>query len=140
MSQTNTKTQINSSEKSSYWILLIIGLLFFLISAPIVLEIPNAIKVGDYQILISLIFPLAGLGMIFASWKMRQKFLFFWANSLNTFSKHWPNRWTSRRLCRAVSSMGETFTKHKPKLHSYLHHRQWKKRQYSQRHSLARLR
>ena len=77
MSQTNTKTQINSSEKSSYWILLIIGLLFFLISAPIVLEIPNAIKAGDYQILISLIFPLAGLGMIFASWKMRQKFLFF---------------------------------------------------------------
>ncbi|MFT4764897.1 MAG: uncharacterized membrane protein HdeD (DUF308 family) [Oleispira sp.] len=77
MSQTNTKTQINSNEKSGHWILVIMGILFCLISTPVILAIPEEISKGNYGIFIALIFPLAGLGMLYGSWKMRQKFLFF---------------------------------------------------------------
>ena len=46
-------------------------------SAPVLLAIPEEIQKGDYSILIALLFPIVGLAMIFGSWKMRQKFLFF---------------------------------------------------------------
>jgi hypothetical protein len=77
MSQSKDKTQINSNEKSSHWVLVIMGILFILISSPIFISIPETLRLGDYKILIALIFPLAGLMMLFGGWRMRQRFLFF---------------------------------------------------------------
>lgn len=70
-------SSIHSNEKSSHWILAIFGLIFFIMSAPVLTVIPEEIQKGDYSILIALLFPIVGLGMIFSSWKMRQKFLYF---------------------------------------------------------------
>lgn len=69
--------QINSSEKSSYWILVGIGIVFCLFSLPIFFAIPKELNQQNYAILIALVFPLTGLGILFGGWKMRQKFLFF---------------------------------------------------------------
>lgn len=77
MSPAKDKTQISSSEKSSYWILVIIGIIFFLFTLPIIFAIPEEVRQGNNGIFIALIFPLTGLGIIFGGWKMRQKFLFF---------------------------------------------------------------
>lgn len=77
MSQPNKKTQINSVEKSSHWILVGIGVIFLLVSLPIIFVIPQELKQQNYAALIALVFPLAGAGMTFGGWKMRQKFLFF---------------------------------------------------------------
>jgi hypothetical protein len=70
-------TQINSNQKSGYWIFMIVGIIFFLFSSPIFLVIPEEISQGNYGVLIALLFPIVGLGVIFGGWKMRQKFLFF---------------------------------------------------------------
>lgn len=72
MGQPKDKGQINSNEKSSHWVLVIMGILFILISSPIFISIPEALRLGDYKILIVLIFPLAGLMMLFGGWRMRQ--------------------------------------------------------------------
>lgn len=77
MNQAKNKRQINSSEKSSYWILVIVGIIFFLFSTPVILAIPEEVSRGNNGIFIALIFPLTGLAIIFGGWKMRQKFLFF---------------------------------------------------------------
>ena len=77
MGQPKDKSQINSNEKSSYWILIIIGLIFFLFTTPVIFAIPEEVSRGNNGILFALILPLAGLGIIFGGWKMRQKFLFF---------------------------------------------------------------
>ncbi len=76
-SRIKNQNQISSSEKSSHWILVIIGLLFCLISTPVILAIPEEVKLGNYGILVALIFPLAGLAMLFSAWRMRQNYLFF---------------------------------------------------------------
>lgn len=73
---------INSNEKSSHWILVIIGAVFSLISIPIWFALPSEIARGEHGVLFTLLFPLAGLGMCFGGWKMRQKFLFFGATPL----------------------------------------------------------
>ena len=77
MSQVKDTNQISSSEKSSYWILVIIGIIFFLFSTPVIFAIPEEVSRGNNGIFIALIFPLTGLALIFGGWKMRQKFLFF---------------------------------------------------------------
>lgn len=77
MSQVKDKTQINSSEKSGYWILVIIGIIFFLFSTPVIFAIPEEVNRGNNGIFIALVFPLTGLALIFGGWKMRQKFLSF---------------------------------------------------------------
>ena len=77
MSQANNKTHINSSEKSSYWILIGIGLVFLLFSLPILFSIPKEISQQNYGALIALLFPLTAFGLLFGGWKMRQKFMFF---------------------------------------------------------------
>jgi len=77
MSQANNKPQISSSQKSSHWIMVVIGIIVLLISTPIIFAIPEEINKGKYEILIALIFPITGLLMLFGAWKMRQKFLFF---------------------------------------------------------------
>lgn len=77
MNQVKDKSQINSSEKSSYWILVIVGIIFFLFSTPVIFAIPEEVSRGNNGIFIALIFPLTGLAIIFGGWKMRQKFLFF---------------------------------------------------------------
>ena len=71
------KKVIHSNEKSSYWILIGIGFLFFTISIPILFALPEEINTGNYGILLALLFPLTGLGMMYAGWKMRKKFFFF---------------------------------------------------------------
>jgi len=71
------KTNINSNEKSSHWILVIIGIVFIIFSVPSFFAIPEEIGRSNPEILLVLIFPLVGLGMCFGGWKMRQKFLFF---------------------------------------------------------------
>ena len=73
---------INSNEKSSHWILVIIGAVFLLVSIPILFAIPDEISRGKHGVLFTLVFPLAGLGMCFGGWKMRQKYLFFGATPL----------------------------------------------------------
>ena len=60
---------INSQEKSSYWILVGVGLLFILIVTPALINIPAEIRKGNDAILFVLLFPLAGLGMMFGGWK-----------------------------------------------------------------------
>ncbi len=77
MSKPKDPNQINSAEKSSHWILVIIGIIFFLFSTPIFFAIPDELSRGNNAVFIALIFPLTGLLMIFGGWKMRQKFLFF---------------------------------------------------------------
>lgn len=77
MKKTPDNTQISSSEKSSYWILVIIGIIFFLFTTPVIFAIPEEVSRGNNGIFFALILPLAGLGIIFGGWKMRQKFLFF---------------------------------------------------------------
>jgi len=77
MNNAADKTQINSIEKSSHWILVIMGIIFSLVSLPILFSIPEEVRVGNNGIFVALVFPLAGLGMLFGGWKMRQKFLFF---------------------------------------------------------------
>ncbi len=79
----NNAPLINSNEKSSHWILVIIGAIFLLVSIPILLAIPGEVDKGEYGVLFTLIFPLAGLGMGFGGWKMRQKYLFFGATPLS---------------------------------------------------------
>ena len=78
----NKQSRINSSEKSSHWLLVIIGIVFLLVSSPIFIALPEELAGGKYEILLALIFPLAGLGMCFGGWRMRQKFLFFGATPL----------------------------------------------------------
>ncbi len=75
-------TSINSNEKSSHWILVIIGAVFSLISIPVWFALPSEIARGEHGVLFTLLFPLAGLGMCFGGWKIRQKFLFFGATPL----------------------------------------------------------
>lgn len=69
--------QISSNEKSSYWVLVGIGIVVLLISIPIGFAIPQELSQGNMASLIALIFPLIGLLLVFGGWKMRQKFLFF---------------------------------------------------------------
>ena len=76
------EARINSNEKSSHWILVIIGAVFLLISIPILFAIPGEMARGEHGVLFTLVFPLAGLGMCFGGWKMRQKYLFFGATPL----------------------------------------------------------
>ena len=72
-----SKLQINSVKKSSHWILVVIGIIFILVSLPILFSIAEEVRWGNNGIFVALIFPLAGLAMLFAGYKMRQKFLFF---------------------------------------------------------------
>lgn len=72
-----SKLQINSVEKSSHWILVVMGIIFLLVSLPILFSIAEEVRRGNNGIFVALIFPLAGLAMLFAGYKMRQKFLFF---------------------------------------------------------------
>jgi hypothetical protein len=69
--------QISSNEKSSYWVLVGIGIVVLLISIPIGFAIPQELSQGNMASLVALIFPLIGLLLVFGGWKMRQKFLFF---------------------------------------------------------------
>lgn len=73
----NNNKSIKSQEKSSHWILVIIGCLFLAFSLPVLFAIPGEVSKGNSQILIALVFPLAGLGMCFGGWLMRKKFLVF---------------------------------------------------------------
>lgn len=68
---------INSNEKSSHWILVIIGAVFLLVSIPILIAIPDEVSKGKLGVLFTLIFPIAGLGMCFGSWKSHKKYAFF---------------------------------------------------------------
>lgn len=77
MKNQSDSTQINSNEKSGYWVFIIFGTIFCLFSGPIFLVIPEEISKGNYGVLLALLFPIVGLGVIFGGWKMRQKFLFF---------------------------------------------------------------
>lgn len=77
MNKPADNTQINSVEKSSHWILVIMGIIFMLVSLPIFFSIAEEVRRGNNGIFVALVFPLAGLGMLFGGWKMRQKFLFF---------------------------------------------------------------
>jgi FtsH-binding integral membrane protein len=72
-----SKLQINSVEKSSHWILVVMGIIFLLVSLPILFSIAEEVRRGNNGIFVALIFPLAGLAMLFSGYKMRQKFLFF---------------------------------------------------------------
>lgn len=83
-SSNNPHKAISSSEKSNHWILIVMGVLFCLISTPVVLSIPSEISSGNYAIFVALIFPLSGLGMLFGAWKMRQSYLFFGPTPLIT--------------------------------------------------------
>ena len=74
---------INSNEKSSHWILIIIGAIFSLVSIPILLAIPGEVARGEHGILFTLVFPLAGLAMCVGGWKVRLKYLFFGATPLS---------------------------------------------------------
>lgn len=77
MNQPPNTHQINSSQKSSHWIMVVIGIIILLISIPILLAIPEELTKGKHEILIALIFPITGLLMLFGAWKMRQKYLLF---------------------------------------------------------------
>ena len=77
MSKTNIPNAISSNEKSAYWILVGIGAIFILFSVPFLFQFPGEIRKGQYGILVVLVFPLIGMGVSFAGWKMRQKFLRF---------------------------------------------------------------
>lgn len=76
------KSIIKSNERSSYWILIGMGILFCLISTPVLLNLPKEVSQGNYGIFVALIFPLSGLGMLLGGWKMRQKFFKFGATPL----------------------------------------------------------
>lgn len=73
----NDNNQISSNEKSSFWILVIIGIIILLISIPVVLAIPKELSQGNKAVFIALVFPLTGILLLFAGYKMRQRFLFF---------------------------------------------------------------
>lgn len=73
----HTAHQINSSEKSSYWVLIGIGIIFFLFSLPVLFSIPKELSAQNYGALVALLFPLTAFGILLGGWKMRQKFLFF---------------------------------------------------------------
>jgi uncharacterized membrane protein HdeD (DUF308 family) len=77
MSQAKDKSQINSIEKSSHWILVIFGIVFFLFSTPVIFAIPEEVSRGNNGIFVALLFPFTGLAIMFGGWRMRQKFLFF---------------------------------------------------------------
>ena len=77
MRQPQNKHQINSSQKSGHWVMVVISIIVLLISTPILFAIPEEINKGKYEVLIALIFPITGLLMLFGAWKMRQKYLFF---------------------------------------------------------------
>jgi len=77
MTKPSNKNQINSSQKSGHWVMVVISIIVLLISTPIIFAIPEEINKGKYEILIALIFPITGLLMLFGAWKMRQKYRFF---------------------------------------------------------------
>ncbi|MAY00158.1 MAG: hypothetical protein CMI08_13350 [Oceanospirillaceae bacterium] len=67
---------IRSSARSSYRVMMVVGIPFILISLPImVAAIPDALRSGDYAVLLVLIFPLTGAGMVFGGLRMRSRFL-----------------------------------------------------------------
>ncbi len=67
--------KIYSNEKSSYWVLIVIGLIFIFILGFSYEEILIDINQGNTQAFLALLFPLFGFIAVFAGFKMRQKFL-----------------------------------------------------------------
>jgi hypothetical protein len=66
---------IPSDQRGSYKILLFIGCLFVLISAPLLFIIVDALQDGEPEVLLGLIFPLVGSGAIYAALRMRKRYL-----------------------------------------------------------------
>jgi hypothetical protein len=71
------KSIVFSNEKSTFWILVIVGAIFILVTLPAVIAIPKELAQGNNAILVVLLFPLTGLGICYGGWVMRQRFLFF---------------------------------------------------------------
>ncbi len=72
-----SQSTINSSEKSSHWIFMAFGAVFIAFSAPIFINLSQELYSGNYEILIALIFPLAGFFIAYKGYKQRQTYLFF---------------------------------------------------------------
>lgn len=73
----NDVTSISSTQKSSHRIPWFIGALMILIVSPVILQVPDALRRGDHGILMALIFPLIGCGLVWLGFHMKKKFLFF---------------------------------------------------------------
>lgn len=72
-----SKQKIFSNEKSNHWIPMVLGIFFCLPIIPLSLIIYDEVRVGEYGVLFTLLFPLVGFSLIFSSFKMRKAFLYF---------------------------------------------------------------
>lgn len=68
---------IHSSEKHGHWLLAFMALLFFGVSLPGTLAIPEEIGKDNWSILLVLLFPLAAVFMARAAWRARRCWQYF---------------------------------------------------------------
>ncbi|NRB40284.1 MAG: hypothetical protein HRU20_17755 [Pseudomonadales bacterium] len=71
------KSSINSVEKSSHRILMIIGIILVIVTSPIIFSIPAELNQGNQAIWFTLVFPLTGFGILWGGWLIRKKYTFF---------------------------------------------------------------
>ena len=66
---------IRSQSRGLYWLMLIIGAVFLLISLPILVAVlPDALRAQDYKTLLILIFPLIGLALMVSGLRSRSRY------------------------------------------------------------------
>lgn len=63
---------IFSSERHGHWVLAFMGFIFLAVSFPVLTALPDEIKKGNYMVLVALVFPVVGLVLAYAAWKMRR--------------------------------------------------------------------
>ncbi|MDX1804898.1 MAG: DUF3592 domain-containing protein [Alcanivorax sp.] len=68
---------LSSQEKSGHWIPVGMGVIFILLPSPALWAIPDELQKGNYPILLVLLFPLVGVGLIRMGWKMRNNYRYF---------------------------------------------------------------
>lgn len=73
----NGQSVIYSNEKKGYWLFAFMSFMFFAMSSPGVLAIPDEIKKGNWAILVVLLFPLAAGWMAFLAWRMRYRWQYY---------------------------------------------------------------
>lgn len=75
-------THIYSTERSLYKWVAFIGAAFLVFTAPVMFAIPKELAQGNQGIWFALVFPLTGVGICFAAWKVRKKYLLLGATPL----------------------------------------------------------
>ncbi len=79
----NTSTSVNpsapiySGEKFGFWVYGFMAFMFFALSLPGVVAIPDELAQNNYPILLVLLFPLVALGLGYMSWKTRRNWRYY---------------------------------------------------------------